>query len=258
MHIMKLQEKYFNYIKDGTKEFEIRLNDEKRQKIKKGDLIEFQKEPLLEEKIIYEVKDLLYFTNFEKLISKIDIKYLADEKESKEDLLNSLNIFYSKENQKKYGTVAIKLNKSSNFTIEKNYLSKIKSDGEIFSNIKNNYSNFEEWYLNLISKKEECYFTQKDNTITSLLILKINENDSQQIDKKNVLKIRTLNVLETNNGIGKFYLKIVDDVALENNINIIYVTCKNNNERFIKFIQNNKYKLYKELFDEKIYIKELK
>lgn len=48
MHLMKLQEKYFDYIKYGTKQYEVRLNDEKRKKIKKGDLIEFSKEPLQE------------------------------------------------------------------------------------------------------------------------------------------------------------------------------------------------------------------
>lgn len=257
MHIMKLQEKYFNYIKFGTKEFEIRLNDEKRKKIKKGDLIEFQKEPLLEEKIIYEVDDLFCFTNFEELINEFDIKYLADNDESSETLLKSLNSFYSDEDQKKYGVVAIKLNKNYNFTVEKNYISTIKSIDEVFRNIKSNYSNFDEWYLKLININEECYFTKKDNKVTSILILKINESDSQQIDKKNVLKIRTLNVLEINEGIGSFYLKIVDDIAIKNNINLIYVTCKNNNEKFIKFIKNNKFRLYKELDDEQVYIKEI-
>lgn len=29
IHTMKLQEQYFNYIKYGTKEYEIRLNEEK-------------------------------------------------------------------------------------------------------------------------------------------------------------------------------------------------------------------------------------
>ena len=41
---MKLKEQYFNYIRYGTKEYEIRLNDEKRKNIKSGDFIEFQKE----------------------------------------------------------------------------------------------------------------------------------------------------------------------------------------------------------------------
>lgn len=257
MHIMKLQEKYFNYIKDGTKEYEIRLNDEKRKIIKKGDLIEFQKEPLLEEKIIYEVEGLIYFKNFEELINNIDIKYLASKEEFGENLLNSLNNFYSKEEQSKYGVVAIKLNKNYNFTVEKNYISTIKSNDEIFSNIKSKYSNFEKWYLKLCNAKEECYFTRKNNNVTSILIVKINENDSQQIDKKNVLKIRTMNVLETNIGIGKFYLKIVDDISTKNHSSLIYLTCKNNNTNFIKFIKNNKFRLYKEFDDEQIYIKEI-
>ena len=34
MHEMKLQPEYYNYILNGTKRIEIRLNDEKRSKIK--------------------------------------------------------------------------------------------------------------------------------------------------------------------------------------------------------------------------------
>ena len=34
IHEMKLQEEYFNYIKNGTKRIELRLLDEKRKKIK--------------------------------------------------------------------------------------------------------------------------------------------------------------------------------------------------------------------------------
>lgn len=39
-HKMKLQEKYYDFIINGTKRIEIRLNDEKRQTIKLGDTIE--------------------------------------------------------------------------------------------------------------------------------------------------------------------------------------------------------------------------
>ena len=44
-HILKLQPKYFDYINNGTKRIELRLYDEKRQKIDIGDTIIFQKEP---------------------------------------------------------------------------------------------------------------------------------------------------------------------------------------------------------------------
>ena len=40
-HKMYLQDKYFDFIKNGTKRIELRLNDEKRQQIKIGDSIEF-------------------------------------------------------------------------------------------------------------------------------------------------------------------------------------------------------------------------
>ena len=41
IHKMKLQAKYFDFMHRGTKRLEIRLNDEKRQLIKIGDIIEF-------------------------------------------------------------------------------------------------------------------------------------------------------------------------------------------------------------------------
>jgi ASC-1-like (ASCH) protein len=40
-HILKLKPKYFNYINKGTKIIELRLYDEKRQKISIGDTIIF-------------------------------------------------------------------------------------------------------------------------------------------------------------------------------------------------------------------------
>ena len=42
-YIMKLNPKYFEYMKNGTKEIEIRLNDDKRKILKTGDEIIFQK-----------------------------------------------------------------------------------------------------------------------------------------------------------------------------------------------------------------------
>ena len=46
-YIMKLNPKYFEYMKNGTKRVEVRLNDEKRRCIQIGDEIIFQKEPEL-------------------------------------------------------------------------------------------------------------------------------------------------------------------------------------------------------------------
>ena len=58
LHKMKLNENYFERIKDGTKIVEFRLYDEKRQQIKVGDKIEFSKLPELQEKLLVDVIEL--------------------------------------------------------------------------------------------------------------------------------------------------------------------------------------------------------
>ena len=107
-HIMGLQEDYFNAIKNGIKKYELRLNDEKRKQIKKGDIITFLKEPDRIESMQAFVTDLIYFKNFSEVIEKIDINLLASNK-IKEELINDLNKYYSIEKQVKYGVVAIKI-----------------------------------------------------------------------------------------------------------------------------------------------------
>ena len=88
-HKMKLQPKYYDFILNGTKRIEIRLNDEKRRMIKVGDTITFYKEPLLNE--------------------SYNITLLADKSISKEELLNELEKFYSKEKQEQYGVLGIEV-----------------------------------------------------------------------------------------------------------------------------------------------------
>ena len=78
MHKLKLQEKYYDYIKENKKIYEIRLNDEKRQLIKIGDIIEFKKEPDLNDSFKAKVVGLLRYTSFEEMFKDFDISILAD------------------------------------------------------------------------------------------------------------------------------------------------------------------------------------
>ena len=257
IHIMKLQEAYFNYIKNGTKEYEIRLNDEKRRNIKIGDYIEFQKEPLKEEKFIVKVEDLLYYENFSKLFDNINIISLADKSIKREELENDLNKFYSIEEQESYGVVAIKLNKD--IIINQKNINKISSNNKIFNILKEKYNNFDTWLNKLKEKNINIYCTEKDNELSSILILKINETDSEQFQEEgNILKIRTILVEDKNKGIGKMYLDLVDEIAKENYIDYIYLTVKIDNNELINYIKNNNYKLYNKYKDEYVYYKELK
>ena len=110
-YIMKLNPKYFEYMKNGTKEIEIRLNDDKRKILKTGDEIIFQKEPELKEELYTTVENLFVEKSFEDAIMNLEIQQYADQKETRENFLKDLYKFYTKEQENKYGVIAIKVRK---------------------------------------------------------------------------------------------------------------------------------------------------
>ena len=109
IHEMKLQPEYFNFILNGTKRIEIRLNDEKRQNIKLGDKIKFLKEPDLNESFEAQVIGLLRYNSFEDMFKDFDISILSDKSMTKEELISVLEQFYTKEKQEKYGVLGIRI-----------------------------------------------------------------------------------------------------------------------------------------------------
>ena len=109
IHEMKLQPEYFNFILNGTKRIEIRLNDEKRQNIKLGDKIKFLKEPDLNESFEAQVIGLLRYNSFEEMFKDYDISILSDKSMAKEELISVLEQFYTKEKQEKYGVLGIRI-----------------------------------------------------------------------------------------------------------------------------------------------------
>ena len=108
-HEMKLQPEYYNFIINGTKRIEIRLNDEKRQLIKIGDIIEFKKEPELSDSFKVKVVGLLRYDSFENMFKDFDISILSDKSMTKEELINVLEQFYTKEKQLQYGVLGIRI-----------------------------------------------------------------------------------------------------------------------------------------------------
>ena len=109
LHEMKLQPEYYNFIFNGTKRIEIRLFDEKRQQIKIGDTIKFLKEPELKESFNAKVIGLLRYNSFDDMFKDFDISILSDKSMTKEELLGVLEQFYTKEKQKRYGVLGIRI-----------------------------------------------------------------------------------------------------------------------------------------------------
>jgi ASC-1-like (ASCH) protein len=107
MHEMKIQPAYYEAILNGNKRIEIRLNDDKRQLIKIGDVINFKRADNLEENFDVIVIDLLYYPTFDEIINDLDIELIANNDSDKNDLKALLSKFYTKEDEQKYGVVGI-------------------------------------------------------------------------------------------------------------------------------------------------------
>ncbi len=107
IHKMNLNDKPFNSIKNGFKTIEMRLYDEKRRLINVGDIIEFTNR-VTNEKISAKVIKLHLFNNFEELYKQFD-KFSLGYKENEIASANDMSIYYSKEEQEKYGVVGIEI-----------------------------------------------------------------------------------------------------------------------------------------------------
>lgn len=106
-HKMGLQPRYYDFIQKGTKRIELRLYDEKRQKIQLGDEIEFFKSE--NEKLKAKVVGLLRYASFDDLFEDYPIEMLADKTMTKPELMNVLSEFYTAKKQLEYGVVGIRI-----------------------------------------------------------------------------------------------------------------------------------------------------
>ncbi len=107
-HQMKLQTVPFEKIKNGGKTIELRLNDEKRQKIQIGDFIEFSCLDNPDDKIQTRVTALHCYDSFAELYSSLPkekLGYNASETSSPDHM----NEYYTRDKQDKYGVLGIEL-----------------------------------------------------------------------------------------------------------------------------------------------------
>ena len=108
-HSMDLAPRPFSMIKNGKKTIELRLFDEKRQKIKVGDSIVFT-ETATGEKLSVKVEKLHRFDSFEELYRSLPLLECGYTEETVADARPSdMEGFYSPEKQKKYGVVGIEI-----------------------------------------------------------------------------------------------------------------------------------------------------
>lgn len=223
IHEMKLQPEYFEYISSGSKRIELRLNDEKRQRIKINDQIVFTNEKT-KDKLITHVNKIHKEKSFEKLFENFDISLLASKNKTKQELLNELSKFYTKEKQEKYGVLGIQIEPM--FLISSNLNGKIIDEiYELTKEIGNTYSDYKEWFYNKQTKEENrktIYL--KTNEIIGVVNLKKEEN-----------KLCTIYLKEEYRNIG------ISNILIEEAFKYLdttkpYLTCNKNNLKYLNNI----------------------
>ena len=106
---MKLAPSPYEMIASGKKTIELRLFDEKRSQIKKGDVIIFT-QTQSGESVCANVVELHRFDTFEELYKSLPlIKCGYTEENIDFASCDDMNIYYSLDEQKKYGVVGIEI-----------------------------------------------------------------------------------------------------------------------------------------------------
>ena len=129
-------------------------------------------------------------------------------------------------------------------------LKELDINDKFFDSLKEDYSNFEEWFKKKQDSNTKCYVTMDNGNITSLLILKIEYEDEDYsnftipFNKSKRLKICTFKVINKGKGIGEEFINIINNEAIINNINEIYVTIFNKYKLLMKLFNNNGYREY--------------
>lgn len=105
--IVHLHPDVFEIVRMGKKDVEVRVNDGKRRKLNIGDTLVFLKRPNDDEEIRAKVIGLEYYDFFDTLVDNYDMERIYLSNYTKEEYLNEMKRFYTKEEQEKYGVVAI-------------------------------------------------------------------------------------------------------------------------------------------------------
>lgn len=107
IHQMKLYEEPFNSIKIGRKTVEVRLNDDKRRRLKVGDWIEFTKVPPDTDRLKVEIIALSVYPTFKDMYTTIPAQAFDMENVSLEEMIEQTYAIYTPAQESQWGTLAI-------------------------------------------------------------------------------------------------------------------------------------------------------
>lgn len=149
-----------------------------------------------------------------------------------------------------------------NIVIEEKQLKDLDINDTFFDSLKSDYKDFTIWYNNHLDRK--AYVTYQNNKITSVLVLKIEEenenyNFTKELKTSKRLKICTLKVTDKYKRLGTKYLELALTEAIKNKVNEIYITLYTNHKDLINLLEKNNYTYYCDnTKNERVYVQKIK
>lgn len=110
IHDMNIKPEYFYLVANGDKIYEVRTNDDRRKKMQIGDYIKMYKEPEKEEYLFLEIIDKIEYLSFASLYNSLPKKDVGFEGKTTTEIAQELRRFYTEEQERELGVVAIKVN----------------------------------------------------------------------------------------------------------------------------------------------------
>lgn len=107
LHDMKLNAGPFEQIKNGIKTIEVRLNDQKRRRVKPGDTIRFSKLPACSETLLVRVTERLEYPTFAELYASAEPEQFGGENAGQ--LLRETYAIYTPEREKECGVLGLRI-----------------------------------------------------------------------------------------------------------------------------------------------------
>ena len=149
--------------------------------------------------------------------------------------------------------------------IVKKALKDIDVNDPFFDSLKTDYPDYTKWFSKKKKQGANAYVTVNKRHITSLLMIKVeNEeedygNFSKEMKKCRRLKIETFKVEDTGKHIANTFIEIIKKKAIELKIEEIYITILDKHKELINFLIKEGFYYYCiRNTNEKVYIKEIR
>lgn len=135
---------------------------------------------------------------------------------------------------------------------------------DFFTSLRNDYPGFDDWFKR--KRNQDAFVQYENNKIIGFLYLKVEEKIVDDIDPNicanRILKVGTFKIDAHGTKMGEQFIKIIMDYAVNENVDVCYVTIYEKHSALIDLVQQFGFDLYgtkgSGSYKENVYLKKMK